>query len=203
MRFKGYIFSVCVNRRKVGDQIADTPFSVLEDPWWTAALVFTWGRLHYFSIYIETAGRGSPAKFDQRDYNPPCTISFKPHLCCLQGPQYITPSVQCIYQSPSPCRCRSPMIRERGKSTLTKPGSWPSGVKRMWSMADGVEVTLWMGADSSRGVGSEAGRGGLKGSYLMIDGRTSASEPSDCALPRSASCRGPQSIAVIGPKQKR
>lgn len=172
-----HLFCVCVwvriNKRKVGDQIAGTPFSVLEDPWWTTALVFTSDWLHYFSIYRETVGRWSPTKFDQRDYNPPCTISFKPHLCCLQGPQYITPSVQCIYQSPSLWHCRSPTNWGSGESTLTKPGSRPSGVKRMWSTADGVEMTPQMGSDSSRGVGSKVARGGLKGSYLMMHSRAS------------------------------
>lgn len=63
------------------------------------------------SPYIDGSGERIPSKFDQRDYKPPRSRSFKPHLCCLQGPQYITPSVRCIYQYPSPCHCRSPKIR--------------------------------------------------------------------------------------------
>lgn len=37
---------------------------------------------------------------------PWCTRSFKLHFCCLHGPRYITPNVQCIYQSPPPGFCR-------------------------------------------------------------------------------------------------
>lgn len=63
------------------------------------------------SPYIDGREERIPSKFDQWDYKPPRTRSFKPHLCCLQGPQYITPSVQCIYQSPPLCSCRSTKIR--------------------------------------------------------------------------------------------
>lgn len=52
------------------------------------------------SPYIDDSGERIYSKFDQWDYKPLRTRSFKPHLCCLEGPQYITPSVQWIHQSP-------------------------------------------------------------------------------------------------------
>lgn len=70
--------------------------SLLEDLWWTTVL----GSLVLNSItcpYIETVEEEKKekkrihGKFDQWDYKPPRTRSLKPHLCCLRGPQYITP----------------------------------------------------------------------------------------------------------------
>ncbi|KAF3857228.1 hypothetical protein F7725_009087, partial [Dissostichus mawsoni] len=69
--------------------------------------VFRWQR-----------GERIPSKFDQRDYKPPRTRSFKAHLCCLQGPQYITPCVRSIYQSP--CCSREELAEQT--TVLTRRG---------------------------------------------------------------------------------
>ncbi|KAI4831544.1 hypothetical protein KUCAC02_001081 [Chaenocephalus aceratus] len=69
--------------------------------------VFRWQR-----------GERIPSKFDQRDYKPPRTRSFKAPLCCLRGPQYITPCARGIYQSQ--CRSRSPRIRLTKREELAE-----------------------------------------------------------------------------------
>lgn len=182
-------FTVC--QWLVGDQHSEIRCSESEGPWWSTALVFTRGRLHYFSIYRWQWGRGSPANLISeitnhrvldhlnlisvacKDHNtllPPCTASISPPRLAAAG---------------------LPRSDERrGKSSLTKRGSWPHGVKRMWGMANSVQMMLWMAADSSCGglaVGRE--RWPRWKLSVMIDGRTSVSQPSESALAWSAHCR--------------
>lgn len=136
-----------------------------------SSCVHLFTRLHYFPIYRDS-GERIPSKFDQRDYKPLRTRSFKPHLCCLQGPQYITPSVQCIYQSPHP--------------TPTPP-ALPLQVsqdqRKTEEHADKTGVSTWRGQENAKHCRQRsndalngcrfitrgwqwAGRGGLDGSYL-------------------------------------
>lgn len=117
------------------------------------------------SPYIDGRGERIPSKFDQWDYKPPRTRSFKPHLVACKDHNTLLPACSA---SISPFRLAAAAAalqrsdEPRSKSELTKPGSRPRrGVKRMWSAADKIQMTLWMVTDSSR-----AGRVGLDGSYL-------------------------------------
>lgn len=143
--------------------------------------MFSCGRLHYFSIY-RNSGERIPSKFDQQDYKPPRTRSFKPHLCCLQGPQYITPSVQCIYQSPPLRCCRSPKDRRKMEEHADQnwgpnpAGSreceaWPTELEWLfeWVLIHHAEVA----------VGRQSWPRWKP--FVMIDGCMSASEPSESA----------------------
>lgn len=205
-RINGDIICSAVCQWKVGDQKTEIRCSVLEDPWWTTALVFTCGRLHYFSMYRDS-GERIPSKFDQRDYKPLRTRSFKPHLCCLQGPQYITPSVQCIYQPPPlpPSRLAAaglPRSEEDGRACWQNWGLDPAGSRECEALPTAVKWRFEWVQIHHAGVAVGRERWPRWKLSVMIDGCTSASEPSESALPWSANCRRPQSIAVIGPQQK-
>lgn len=119
------------------------------------------------SPYIDGSGERIPSKFDQQDYKPPRTRSFKPHLCCLQGPQYIARSVHYIHQSPSTRRCMSPNIRwtKREEHTDQTGVATPRG-------QENVRHSRQRSNDSLNGYRfitcgwQWAGRDGLGGSYL-------------------------------------
>lgn len=115
------------------------------------------------SPYIDGSGERIPSKSDQRDYKPPRTRSFKPHLCCLQGPQYITPSVQCIYQSPLLQVSQDQMKREEwtgqtGVSTQRGQENVKHGRRHSNDASNGCRSI-------TRGW-QWAGNGGLDGSHL-------------------------------------
>lgn len=156
------LFSAC--QWKVEDQQSEIRRSDLEGPDGVQLLC----SLVVDSItspYIDGSGERIPSKFDQRDYKPPHSRSFKPHLCCLQGPQYITPSVQCIYQYPSPCRCRSPKIRWKREERADQTGV------STWRGQENVKHGRQCSNDALNGrrfimQGWQwAERGGLDGSY--------------------------------------
>lgn len=84
------------------------------------------------SPYIDDSGERIYSKFDQRDYKPLRTRSFKPHLCCLEGPQYITPSVQWIYQCPCALLLHVFGDQMRGKRAERTGGSGVVEVKSLW-----------------------------------------------------------------------
>lgn len=93
---------------------------------------------------IETVERGFPANLISEITNH-CVLD---HLnlisvACKDHNTLLPPCSASISPPPfPPCCCRSPKIRGRRKSMLTKLGSRPGGVKRMRSIADSGQMTL-------------------------------------------------------------
>lgn len=106
------------------------------------------------SPYIGTVERGSPANLISEITNP-CVLDHLNliSIACKDHNTLLPPCSASI----SPLHLADaglPRSEEDGGTRCQKPGSRPSRVKRMWSMADRAQMALWMGADSSRGGGS-------------------------------------------------